>query len=231
MVNPVPGRSVTTAYRKVSSGSWQACGFHTGQDYAAPHGTPVVAARAGRLERVNAGASFGSDQLLVKVSGGGGDFYAHLLRVTGAVPRDVAAGEQIGEVGSDGNATGPHLHFERWAETGGGWPSCNGFQDPMLSHNAGGGGSPWAAGDVWREKLTYGQMDSDSVKRLAYRLNALGLVEGEPLPYTGNYLRRTDAAVRRWQESIGNAPDPVGASFLGPLQTARMFPVPPYRIR
>lgn len=232
MVNPVPGRSVTTAWRKQGQ-HWAACGWHTGQDYSAPHGTPVVAARAGRLERVNYGAAFGSDQIRVVCPDGSADFYAHLLRVTGSTPREVAAGEQIGEVGSDGNATGPHLHFERHASAGAGW-QCSNMRDPMLSHNAAGSGggssSPWASGEVWVDKLRYGQRDSDSVRRLQYVLNGIPLPGGETLPITGNYLDMTDDEVRRWQRSIGNAVDPVGGSFIGPRQAARLFPAP-YVIR
>lgn len=221
MVNPVPGKSVTTAYRKPG---WAACGWHTGQDYAAPHGQPVVAARAGRLERVSYGSAFGTDQIRVVCSDGSADFYAHLLRVTGPTPRSVSAGEQIGEVGSDGNATGPHLHFERHASAAAGW-SCGNMRDPMDSHNAGSGsgGSPWAQGPVYVDKLRYGQRDSDSVRRLQYRLNQ---EVNAGLPTTGNYLTQTDAAVRQWQGSIGNSVDPEGESYLGPKQAALMFPAP-----
>ena len=231
MVNPVPGYPVTTAYW-IPGSHWTACGHHTGIDIAAPHGTPVVAARGGELKRVSYGAAFGTDQLLVVAPDGSADFYAHLLRPRGAVPRRVAAGERIGDVGSDGNATGPHLHFERHASAGAGW-NCGNMRDPMdsLNDGDGGGGSQWASGAVYVHKLKYGQRDSDSVRRLQYVLNGIPLQGGETLPVTGNYLTDTDDEVRRWQRSIGNTVDPVGGSSIGPLQAARLFPAPPYSVR
>ena len=84
--------------------------------------------------------------------------------------------------------------------------------------------SPWASGDVYRSKLHYGQTKSDSVKRLQYQLNhKWGYIH---LTVTGDYDLYTDACVRAWQKRIGDTPDPVRKSFLGPQETARMFPAP-----
>ena len=99
----------------------------------------------------------------------------------------------------------------------------------MISHNAGHAPAPWASGAVYVGKLRYGQRDSDSVRRLQYRLNAV-VAPSPALPVTGNYLALTDAAVRRWQASIGNAVDAAGRSSIGPLQARRLFPVPPYTV-
>lgn len=84
--------------------------------------------------------------------------------------------------------------------------------------------SPWAKGDVYRSKLHYGQTSSDSVKRLQYRLNhTYGYIH---LSVTGTYDSYTDACVRGWQKRAGYTPDPALRSFLGPQQTAKMFPAP-----
>jgi hypothetical protein len=80
--------------------------------------------------------------------------------------------------------------------------------------------SSWAGGPVYVSKLRYGQRDSDSVKRLQYRLNQ---EVGAGLPITGNYLAQTDAAVRKWQKKIGDRSDPVRRSSLGPKQARRLF--------
>ena len=233
MVNPVPGYSVTTGYKKTGS-HWASCGWHTGQDYAAPEGTTIVAARGGTVAHSNYGSAFGNHQFVVKPGDGTEDFYAH-TRTRPPNGATFATGEAIAAVGNEGNSTGPHLHFERHAKAGQ-W-NCGNMADPMQSHNATGGatvppsGSPWAGGDVWVDKLHYGQMESDSVKRLQYQLNGVTLPGGQELPITGNYLEMTDHEVRLWQSQIGDTPDPVNESFLGPKQAALMFPVPPYVIK
>jgi murein DD-endopeptidase MepM/ murein hydrolase activator NlpD len=87
--------------------------FHTGLDYPAAVGTPVVAAASGRV--TFAGWSAGGWGNLVIVAHGGGvtrTLYAHLSRVSVRVGDQVAAGRQVGRVGSTGKSSGPHLHFE-----------------------------------------------------------------------------------------------------------------------
>jgi murein DD-endopeptidase MepM/ murein hydrolase activator NlpD len=87
--------------------------FHTGLDYPAAVGTPVVAAASGRV--TFAGWSAGGWGNLVIVAHGGGvtrTLYAHLSRVSVRVGEQVALGQQVGRVGSTGKSSGPHLHFE-----------------------------------------------------------------------------------------------------------------------
>jgi len=85
-------------------------GVHTGLDFAAPVGTPVVAAREGTVS-VSHPAWAGN---LVSVDHGSGVVtrYAHLSAVFVAPGATVLTGQTIGSVGMRGNATGPHLHFE-----------------------------------------------------------------------------------------------------------------------
>jgi murein DD-endopeptidase MepM/ murein hydrolase activator NlpD len=86
--------------------------FHAGIDLVAPKGTPVYAARTGRV--VFADWAEGGWGFLVIVDHGGGErtFYAHLSRIDVKRGVLVGTGARIGLVGSTGDATGPHLHFE-----------------------------------------------------------------------------------------------------------------------
>jgi len=76
-------------------------------------GDTVVAAKAGRVSRVaNAGnVSYGR---WIEINHGNGytTRYAHLSRQVVSVGQSVAQGQKIGEVGSTGGSTGPHLHYE-----------------------------------------------------------------------------------------------------------------------
>lgn len=86
-------------------------GMHTGIDIGADAGAPVVAAEAGRV--ISAGWAGGYGRC-VEIAHGGGVVtrYAHLSQISVSVGEEVERGERIGSVGSTGNATGPHLHFE-----------------------------------------------------------------------------------------------------------------------
>jgi len=85
--------------------------IHTGIDLAAPLGTPVHAALDGIAQVVTSETGFG---LHVVLDDGDGltTLYGHLSTVAIHDGDEVLAGDVIGEVGSTGNSTGPHLHFE-----------------------------------------------------------------------------------------------------------------------
>ena len=86
--------------------------FHTGIDYPAQAGAPVVAAAAGRVTW--AAWRAGGWGLLVVVDHGDGlrTLYAHLSRAHVVVGQRLLAGSLLGLVGSSGRSNGPHLHFE-----------------------------------------------------------------------------------------------------------------------
>ena len=85
--------------------------FHSGIDLAAPAGTPVYTPLAGFA---GSGSQPGSCGRYVVVDHGGGleTLYCHLSAVFVGGGQLVSAGERVGAVGSTGNSTGPHLHFE-----------------------------------------------------------------------------------------------------------------------
>jgi murein DD-endopeptidase MepM/ murein hydrolase activator NlpD len=89
--------------------------FHYGIDIAAPLGTPVRAARSGRvvIAAANNGWNDGYGNFVVIDHGDGTrSYYAHLSSVNVAVNQVVSNSTMIGQVGSTGSSTGPHLHFE-----------------------------------------------------------------------------------------------------------------------
>lgn len=100
----------------VTSGFGQRCGssgcrMHSGIDISAPVGTPVGASAAGTV--VGAGDQ-GAYGLTVVIDHGDGfaTLYAHLSSISVSSGQRVGRGTVVGAVGTTGNATGPHLHFE-----------------------------------------------------------------------------------------------------------------------
>lgn len=85
--------------------------LHKGLDIAASSGNPVIAAASGTVVQSYFSSSYGN---YVVISHGGGlmTAYAHMTRRLVSEGDSVAAGQQVGTVGSTGNSTGPHLHFE-----------------------------------------------------------------------------------------------------------------------
>ncbi|MCL1992076.1 MAG: M23 family metallopeptidase [Spirochaetes bacterium] len=84
---------------------------HRGIDLAAPRGTPVYAAADGVVTRVGRHHLYGN-YVLISHAGRWTTFYAHLDRIDTSLNERVRAGSIIGRVGSTGQSTGPHLHFE-----------------------------------------------------------------------------------------------------------------------
>jgi murein DD-endopeptidase MepM/ murein hydrolase activator NlpD len=86
--------------------------FHSGLDYPAPTGTPVAAAAPGRI--AYAAVHPGGWGRLVTIAHGSGvrTMYAHLSRIDVRIGDRIGAGDLLGQVGSSGISSGPHLHFE-----------------------------------------------------------------------------------------------------------------------
>jgi murein DD-endopeptidase MepM/ murein hydrolase activator NlpD len=84
--------------------------FHTGIDIRGSTGTPVRAAMSGRVSRVGFDPVLGN-YVLINHHSGYRTLYAHLSRIRTRTGAYVGTGERIGDVGSTGLSTGPHLHF------------------------------------------------------------------------------------------------------------------------
>ena len=88
---------------------------HNGVDWAAPTGTPVRAAASGKVTRMGDGGGYGN-VVYVDHADGMQTRYAHLSGFAPGLKQGatVAAGDLVGQVGTTGLSTGPHLHFELW---------------------------------------------------------------------------------------------------------------------
>ncbi len=85
--------------------------WHSGIDLAAARGTPVMATLPGIATVILSATGYGL-HVIIDHGGGLSSLYGHLDTVTIVSGEYVTGGEVIGTVGSTGNATGPHLHFE-----------------------------------------------------------------------------------------------------------------------
>jgi murein DD-endopeptidase MepM/ murein hydrolase activator NlpD len=85
--------------------------FHSGTDFRGKPGTPVVAAGDGIVAFCGRLGGYGN---VIDINHGGGVItrYAHLRKIETTKDAAITAGERIGQVGSTGRTTGPHLHFE-----------------------------------------------------------------------------------------------------------------------
>ncbi len=84
---------------------------HTGTDIAAPMGTAVTAAAAGTVAQAGWNGSYGNC-IIINHASGVQTWYAHLSKMNVSVGQQVDTSTVIGNVGSTGNSTGPHLHLE-----------------------------------------------------------------------------------------------------------------------
>ena len=84
--------------------------FHRGLDMPNPTGTPIYAALGGEVEKVSSDKTSGN-YIKLKHSDNLETLYAHMSQIDKVEDDVVAAGETIGEMGSTGVSSGPHLHF------------------------------------------------------------------------------------------------------------------------
>jgi murein DD-endopeptidase MepM/ murein hydrolase activator NlpD len=104
-VDPLPGAMVTSCFGQ----RWGR--LHAGVDLAAPDGTPIRAAGAGVVVAAGPAEGYGN-AVLIDHGNGFLTHYGHMSVITVTIGQKVATGQQIGNEGSTGHSTGPHLHFE-----------------------------------------------------------------------------------------------------------------------
>lgn len=110
--HPCPGYSRISSYfgyreQPIAGASTN----HKGMDFAAPTGTPIYAAAGGTV--VSAGYSGNAGNLIVINHGNGlSTYYMHCHQIYVHAGQKVSKGQNIAIVGTTGNSTGPHLHFQ-----------------------------------------------------------------------------------------------------------------------
>jgi murein DD-endopeptidase MepM/ murein hydrolase activator NlpD len=106
--------------------------FHAGTDLGAPTGTPVLAAAKGQVETANWMGGYGL-AVVIQHSSAQQTLYGHMSELFVQPGQWVEPGTVIGRVGSTGNSTGPHLHFEVRNLSQDGWVAV----DPGVQLQAG----------------------------------------------------------------------------------------------
>ncbi|MGA5363627.1 M23 family metallopeptidase [Streptomyces purpurascens] len=112
-VDPVKKYKLSASFAQ-NGGMW--AHKHSGQDFAVPSGTQVVAAHGGTVVKAGGngagdGPAYGN-AVVIKHGNGTYSQYAHLSKVTVNVGQIVKTGQEIAKSGNTGNSSGPHLHFE-----------------------------------------------------------------------------------------------------------------------
>ena len=107
---PVDGRLIGPFGQRTDPFSGEGA-FHSGVDISAPYGTPVRVTADGIVVFADFESGYGR---VVKVDHGAGvvTYYAHLSRAYVHPGQELRRGEYVGEVGTTGRVTAPHLHYE-----------------------------------------------------------------------------------------------------------------------
>ncbi|MFE0731402.1 M23 family metallopeptidase [Streptomyces antibioticus] len=112
-VKPVAKYAKSASFHQAGA-MWQST--HSGQDFAVPSGTKVVAAHGGTVVKAGGngagdGPAYGN-AIVIKHGNGTYSQYAHLSRIDVKIGQVVKTGQRIALSGNTGNSSGPHLHFE-----------------------------------------------------------------------------------------------------------------------
>lgn len=101
-------------YRSAASTNYVGTTNHKGVDIGAYYGSNILAAKAGTVSIASYGWNGGYGNYVVILHGSNSSYtvYAHMSQVLVSAGQQVSQGQVIGLVGSTGNSTGPHIHFE-----------------------------------------------------------------------------------------------------------------------
>ncbi|MET8572496.1 M23 family metallopeptidase [Streptomyces sp. NPDC004783] len=112
-VDPVKKYTLSAKFAQ-NGGMW--AHKHSGQDFAVPIGTDVVATHGGTVVKAGGngagdGPAYGN-AIVIKHGNGTYSQYAHLSKINVKIGQVVKTGQSIAKSGNTGNSSGPHLHFE-----------------------------------------------------------------------------------------------------------------------
>ncbi len=112
MIMPASGRISSRFGKRIDPVSKRRNSFHKGIDIAAPLGTPVYAAESGSVIDAEFKKNGYGNLIVIKHGNDMATYYGHLSKILVSGGIKVSKGQLIGNVGSTGKSTGPHLHFE-----------------------------------------------------------------------------------------------------------------------
>ena len=111
LTHPVPGAAITSGFGGRVAPTAGATTGHDGIDYGAGYGAAVYAADSGTVITAQYNSARGN-YIVINHGNGMQTWYQHLSSMNVSVGQTVARGQVIGNVGTTGISTGPHLHFE-----------------------------------------------------------------------------------------------------------------------
>ncbi len=113
MKTPINGASLSSGYGMRKHPILGYDRLHQGVDFAAPTGTPIMAAGTGFIEKIGMNGGAGN-YIKIKHINGYKTAYGHMNKFAAGLKKGskVTQGQTIGFVGSTGMSTGPHLHYE-----------------------------------------------------------------------------------------------------------------------
>lgn len=111
IANPAPGHGVSSSFGVRRDPLIGMPAMHAGLDFRAPPGTPALATAPGTVTKAGWNGGYGR---MVEIDHGHGfsTRYAHLSKIRVKVGQKLSTGDTVGDVGSSGRSTGPHLHYE-----------------------------------------------------------------------------------------------------------------------
>ncbi len=111
LANPAPGHVVTSPFGVRTDPLLGTAALYSGMDFRAPVGMPARVTAPGVVVKAGWNGGYGR---MVEVDHGQGftTRYGHLSKILVSVGQKLKAGEVIGQTGSSGRSTGPHLHYE-----------------------------------------------------------------------------------------------------------------------